>query len=225
MNSKKSTSKKNVHITYFTHGIFWMAPVVIIIAVVVWLGGKLMNLITASWSLVVGFITTILGVEQGMAFYLILILSGLILITMIYFLGSYESTVKKFLEKILKKIPGFEVVQTLVNMFNPSTTNNQIIVVAIKGFSEYGYNIGLMYSQEESIHANHYTVTLSQSPIPNGGFVFEVHEDHIEVIEGAGFEHNLTYLTSMGAKTFTEILGSGKVKLISFKEYKTKNAL
>jgi hypothetical protein len=31
------------------------------------------------------------------------------------------------------------------------------------------------------------------SPIPNGGFMFEVHQDDILVIEGAKFNDNLNY--------------------------------
>jgi hypothetical protein len=63
-----------------------------------------------------------------------------------------------------------------------------------------------MYSTKESIVKNHYTVTLSMSPIPNGGFMFEVHQDDILVIEGAKFNDNLNYLLSMGTKSMTEIL-------------------
>jgi hypothetical protein len=32
------------------------------------------------------------------------------------------------------------------------------------------------------------------SPIPNGGFMFEAHQDDILVIEGAKFNDNLNYL-------------------------------
>ena len=63
-----------------------------------------------------------------------------------------------------------------------------------------------MYSQKESIIKDHYTVTLSMSPIPNGGFMFEVHKDNIYVIENASFDDNLSYLLSMGVKSMSEII-------------------
>ena len=66
--------------------------------------------------------------------------------------------------------------------------------------------IGLMYSQKESIIKDHYTVTLSMSPIPNGGYMFEVHKDKIYVIENATFDDNLQYLLSMGVKSFADII-------------------
>jgi uncharacterized membrane protein len=44
------------------------------------------------------------------------------------------------------------------------------------------------------------------SPIPNGGFMFEIHKDKIYVIDNATFDNNLQYLLSMGVKSFAEIL-------------------
>jgi uncharacterized membrane protein len=63
-----------------------------------------------------------------------------------------------------------------------------------------------MYSQKESVIKDHYTVTLSQSPIPNGGFMFEIHKKDIFVIQNATFDNNLQYLLSMGVKSLAEIL-------------------
>jgi len=63
-----------------------------------------------------------------------------------------------------------------------------------------------MYSQKESIIKDHYTVTLSMTPIPNGGYMFEVHKDNIFIIENATFDDNLQYLLSMGVKSITEVL-------------------
>ena len=80
-----------------------------------------------------------------------------------------------------------------------------MLVVAIRGFANEGYNIGLMYSQKESIIKDHYTVTLSMTPIPNGGYMFEVHKDNIFVLEDATFDDNLQYLLSMGVKSFREV--------------------
>jgi uncharacterized membrane protein len=107
----------------------------------------------------------------------------------------------------IKKVPLYSTIKDIVDIFNSSKKGkNEVLVVAIKGFTQSGYNIGLMYSTKESIVKNHYTVTLSMSPIPNGGFMFEVHQDDILVIEGAKFNDNLNYLLSMGTKSMTEIL-------------------
>ncbi len=55
-----------------------------------------------------------------------------------------------------------------------------------------------MYSTKESIVKDHYTAVLSMTPIPNGGYMFEVHKDKIWVIQEATFDSNLQYLLSMG---------------------------
>jgi uncharacterized membrane protein len=113
----------------------------------------------------------------------------------------------RYLEPLLKKIPGYSTIKDIINIFNSSKEGeNRVLVVAIRGFANEGYNIGLMYSQKESIIKDHYTVTLSMSPIPNGGYMFEVHKDNIFVIENANFDDNLQYLLSMGVKSMTEIL-------------------
>ena len=44
------------------------------------------------------------------------------------------------------------------------------------------------------------------TPIPNGGYMFEVHKDNIFVIEKATFDDNLQYLLSMGVTSFAEVL-------------------
>ena len=75
-----------------------------------------------------------------------------------------------------------------------------------------------MYSTKESIIKDHYTVVLSLTPIPNGGYMFEVHRDKIRVIEEASFDSNLEYLLSMGVKSFADILS---VEPKSIEEFKT----
>jgi uncharacterized membrane protein len=115
-----------------------------------------------------------------------------------------------FFESLLEKIPGYQTIKDIINIFNSSKEGeHKVLVVAIRGFANEGYNIGLMYSQKESIIKDHYTVTLSMSPIPNGGYMFEVHKDNIFVIENATFDDNLQYLLSMGVKSFADILKTG----------------
>jgi uncharacterized membrane protein len=112
-----------------------------------------------------------------------------------------------FLESLFEKIPGYSTIKDIIGIFNSSKEGeNQVLVVAIRGFANEGYNIGLMYSQKESIIKDHYTVTLSMSPIPNGGYMFEVHKENIYLINTATFDDNLQYLLSMGVKSLTEII-------------------
>lgn len=55
------------------------------------------------------------------------------------------------------------------------------------------------------------------TPIPNGGYMFEVHKDKIFVIEEATFDTNLQYLLSMGVKSLAEILKIEPKKLDEFR--------
>ena len=127
---------------------------------------------------------------------------------LLYVVGHFvETRLADWTQNILQKIPGYSTIKDIIGIFNSSKKGEtQVLVVAIKGFAVEGYNIGLMYSQKESIIKDHYTVTLSQTPIPNGGYMFEVHKDNIYVIEEATFDNNLQYLLSMGVKSLADIL-------------------
>jgi len=181
-------------------GIFWLIPIVAIIAVVFWLYEKA-DFITAKLFHLIGlnpqnniFLWTVVGVA-------LLAISA-------YIIGHFmETRLGSFLEDLFSKIPGYMMIKDLVGIFNSSKKGEkQVLVVMIKGFAAEGYNIGLMYSQEQSILKDHYTVTLSQTPIPNGGYMFEVHKDNIFVIEEATFDNNLQYLLSMGVKSLANII-------------------
>jgi uncharacterized membrane protein len=118
-----------------------------------------------------------------------------------------NTRLEDFFQKQLAKIPFYTTIKDIINIFNSSKEGeNRVLVVAISGFAKEGYNIGLMYSQKESIIKDHYTVTLSMTPIPNGGYMFEVHKDSIYVLKDATFDDNLQYLLSMGVKSMAEIL-------------------
>jgi len=71
----------------------------------------------------------------------------------LYLLGWLVKTrLANVFEYIFCKIPGYNTIKGLVGIFNSSKKGqNQVLVVAIKGFAKEGYNIGLMYSQKESI--------------------------------------------------------------------------
>jgi len=181
-------------------GIFWLTPIVAIIAVVLWLYGKA-DFITAELFHLIGlnpqhniFLWTVAGVA--------------LLALTAYAIGHFiETRLGTFIEKALSKVPGYMMIKDLVGIFNSSKKGEkQVLVVMIRGFANQGYNIGLMYSQTEGILKEHYTVTLSQTPIPNGGYMFEVHQDNIYVIEEATFDNNLQYLLSMGVKSLSDII-------------------
>ena len=196
--------KNNNPLKHFMHtaiqGIFGLLPVVIIMVLILWLYSKV--------DLFVGFVFKTVGFtpENNQFLWLMLVMGIFLLI--LYFIGHFMKTrLAGFFESLLEKIPGYSTIKDIINIFNSSKEGEQkVLVVAIKGFASEGYNLGLMYSKKESIIKDHYTVTLSMSPIPNGGYMFEVHKDKIFVMENATFDDNLQYLLSMGVKSFADII-------------------
>jgi uncharacterized membrane protein len=195
---------KNIVPKHFTKtvlkGLFGLLPITITLIVILWLYGKVDYLAEKLFGLV-GF------TPQNHEFLWLLMAITLFLI-LLYIMGNLmETRLVGYLERLTSKIPGYKTIKDIINIFNSSKEGeNRVLVVVIKGFAKEGYNIGLMYSQKESIVKDHYTVTLSMSPIPNGGFMFEVHKSNIFVIEEATFDDNLQYLLSMGVKSFTEVI-------------------
>ncbi len=183
-------------------GLFGLLPLVIVTVVVLWLYGKVAKL--------VDWVLALVGFEPQSHLFLWFLLVLVVFFVILYMIGHFMRTrLADYAEKLLGKIPGYKTVKDLVGIFNSSKKGeNQVLVVAIRGFAAEGYNIGLMYSQKESIIQDHYTVTLSMSPIPNGGYMFEVHRDNIYIIEKATFDDNLQYLLSMGVKSLAEIVPS-----------------
>ena len=183
-------------------GLFWLLPIVAILIILSWVYGKVTKMV--DWVFhVTGFVPNSHIFLWGM-------LVIFIFLMILYLLGWVVKTrFAHMFEYFFSKIPGYNTIKGLVGIFNSSKEGeNQVLVVAIKGFAKEGYNIGLMYSQKESIIKDHYTVTLSMSPIPNGGFMFEVYKDNIFVIKDATFDNNLQYLLSMGVRSLTEILNT-----------------
>jgi len=181
-------------------GLFWLLPIVAILIILSWLYGKI--------TMMVDWVFRFTGFEPNTHVFMWGILVVFIFLVILYLLGWIVKTrLADMFEYLFCKIPGYSTIKGLVGIFNSSKEGkNQVLVVAIKGFANEGYNIGLMYSQKESIIKDHYTITLSMSPIPNGGFMFEVHKSNISVIEDATFDNNLQYLLSMGVRSFTEII-------------------
>ncbi|PHS38393.1 MAG: hypothetical protein COB07_08815 [Sulfurovum sp.] len=183
-------------------GLFWLLPIVAIMIILSWLYRKIELLIGAAFR-VIGF-----SPEHNMLLWEVIAI--IIFLLILYLLGwLIQTRLAHLFELIFCKIPGYSTIKGLVGIFNSSKKGqHQVLVVAVKGFGKEGYNIGLMYSQKESIIKDHYTVTLSMSPIPNGGFMFEMHKEKILIIENASFDNNLQYLLSMGTKSFADILNT-----------------
>jgi len=187
-------------ISIMLQGLFWLLPIVAIMIIISWLYGKIDLLVEKAFR--------IIGFTPESHVFLWETLAIFTFLMILYLLGWLVKTrLANVFEYIFCKIPGYNTIKGLVGIFNSSKKGqNQVLVVAIKGFAKEGYNIGLMYSQKESIIKDHYTITLSMSPIPNGGFMFEVHKDKILIIENASFDDNLQYLLSMGVKSFSDII-------------------
>lgn len=181
-------------------GLFWILPIAIITIIIAWIYGKIDTLVL--------WVFSVIGFEPQTNQFLWFLLVVFIFLLLLYFVGHFvETRLALWTQNILHKIPFYSTLKDIVCIFNSSKDGeNRVLVVAIRGFANEGYNIGLMYSQNESILKDHYTVTLSQTPIPNGGYMFEVHKDNIFIIEEAQFDDNLQYLLSMGVKSLAEIL-------------------
>ncbi|HHO41818.1 MAG TPA: DUF502 domain-containing protein [Epsilonproteobacteria bacterium] len=200
---EKPSNKIVKHIAQTTlKGLFWVLPMALIFMVVMWIYDKVRSLIGDSLWSAIGF-----NPEHHEGLWIVAFV--VLFMIFLYIVGHLiETRLAIFFERLISKIPGYGTIKDIINIFNSSKQGNtKVLVVAINGFgNKDAYNIGLMYSQKESIIKDHYTITLSMSPIPNGGFMFEVHKDDIYVIEEASFDDNLQYLLSMGVKSMAEIL-------------------
>ncbi len=203
---------KNHVLEVILKGLFWLAPIVAITIIIRWIYGKVVN--------VTGYLFEVIGLNPENFPFIWTIVGVALLLFIAYIVGIFvETSFGDFVQRVYSKIPGYETIKELINIFNTSKSGEQkVLVVLIHGFSKKDYNIGLMYSTKESIIKDHYTVTLSMTPIPNGGYMFEVHKDKILVIEEATFDSNLQYLLSMGVKSMCEIL---KIEPKNLDELKT----
>lgn len=187
-------------VTVILKGLFWLAPIAAITIIVLWIYEKF-NALT-------GYLFTLVGFEPDNYPVLWTFIGVALLAFLAYVLGIFvETGLVNFIQKLYSKIPGYGTIKELVNIFNTSKSGEKkVLVVLIRGFSKKDYNVGLMYSTKESVVKDHYTVVLSMTPIPNGGYMFEVHKDKIRVIKEATFDSNLQYLLSMGVKSLAEIV-------------------
>lgn len=191
---------KNHIFTVILKGLFWLAPIVAITLIILWIYDNINALTKAMFEFI--------GINPLHHPFLWTIFGVVIFALIAYVVGIFvETRLGNFIQKLYSKIPGYQTIKELVNIFNTSKSGEKkVLVVLIKGFTTEGFNIGLMYSTKQSVVKDHYTVTLSMTPIPNGGFMFEVPKDKIFVIEEATFDSNLQYLLSMGVKSLADIL-------------------
>ncbi len=192
---------KEHYISTTIKGIFWLLPILAIAGIIVWFWKKI------DW--IVGEMFKLVGIIPQNNVFFWTLFGLIIMISLFYLTGHFvESNLAHKITNLLSKIPGYQTLKDLIDIFNSSKKGEQkVLVVLVKGFAKEGYTIGLMYSKKESILKDHYTVVLSQTPIPNGGYMFEVPKDKILVIEEAVFDDNLQYLLSMGTKSLPEIMG------------------
>ncbi|KIM08776.1 MAG: hypothetical protein KU29_03360 [Sulfurovum sp. FS06-10] len=193
--------------TFFEHfknitmqGLFWILPIAAMLMIIFWVYEQI--------DLLVNKILNFLEINpQNNEFLWLMGIVSVFILTLTIVGYLVKTKLAHYFELLFYKIPGFSTLKDIIGIFNSSKEGaNRVLVVAIRGFANQGYNIGLMYSQTESIIKDHYTVTLSQTPLPNGGYLFEVHKDNIFVIEEANFDANLQYLLSMGVKSMAQIL-------------------
>ncbi len=181
-------------------GLFWILPIAAILMIIFWVYDKIDNIV----NLFLDFI----GINPQNNEFLWVVGVVFVFVFILYIIGYLIKTqIAHYVESLFHDIPGFSTLKDIIGIFNSSKEGaNKVLVVAIRGFANEGYNIGLMYSQKESIIKDHYTVTLSMTPIPNGGYMFEVPKEDIFIIEHATFDDNLQYLLSMGVRSIAEVL-------------------
>ncbi len=193
---------KNKIANFFTtslQGFFWLIPIVAIGIILVVVFEKLasINAIIASF----------LGI-QASSNSILFVLCGLVCIVIVCYIAGHilNTFLGEWFNKIIHKIPYYKNIADFFELFNSAKSGDQdVLVVAIKGFGVNSYNIGLMYNTNESLIKGHYSVVLSHMPL-QGGFIFEVPGDEIYVIKEAKFNHNLEYLLTSASRSMADIL-------------------
>ena len=210
---------KNKIADFFTtslQGFFWLIPIVAI--------GIILVVVFEKLSAINATIANFLGI-QASSNSILFVLCGLVCIVIVCYIAGHilNTFLGEWFNKIIHKIPYYKNIADFFELFNSAKSGDQdVLVVAIKGFGTNSYNIGLMYNTNESLIKGHYSVVLSHMPL-QGGFIFEVPGDEIYVIKEAKFNHNLEYLLTSASRSMADILKVEPVEigsLITLENYK-----
>jgi uncharacterized membrane protein len=210
---------KNKISNFFTttlQGFFWLVPIVAIVIVFAMLLDKL--------SAVNRTIANFLGMNADESSFLFVVVAFVGVVVLCYIAGKILNTfLGEWFNILIHKIPFYKNIADFFELFNSAKSGEQdVLVVAVKGFGVKNYNIGLMYNTNESLIKGHYSVVLSHMPL-QGGFIFEVAGNEIYVIKEARFNHNLEYLITSASRSMADILKIQPVDinlLTTLSEYK-----
>ena len=191
--------KNNNFITTSIQGLFWLIPIIAIVVLCIVLFDKLV--------VINKFLIDFVGLDSKEYIPLIILFGIVSVVLLSYTVGYILNTVAGvWLNKLIHKIPFYKNLTDFINLFNSAKSGKKdVLVVAIKGFGQNSYNIGLMYNTNESIIKGHYSVIISHMPL-NGGFIFEVAGDEIYVIKEATFNNNFEYLLTSASSSLADIM-------------------
>ncbi|MEA3498574.1 MAG: DUF502 domain-containing protein [Campylobacterota bacterium] len=209
--------KDNRFLKTTIQGLFWLIPIIVILI----LSKVLLDKLIIVNKNIVDFI----GLNSDEYLVLIFALGIVSIVLLSYAVGYILNTVfGDWINKIIHKIPFYKNLTDFINLFNSAKSGKKdVLIVAIKGFGQNNYNIGLMYNTNESIIKGHYSVVISHMPL-NGGFIFEVPGDEIYVIKEATFNNNFEYLLTSASSSLADIMKIEPIEinklptLIEFKE-------
>jgi len=196
-------------------GIFWLIPIALIVFI--------FSLSIEYIALINSKVAQLIGFEINA---IVLIVSTLVSIVLLgYIVGKLiNTTIGQWINDLIQKIPLFNNLVDFINLFNSAKSGEQdVLVVAVKGFGANSFNIGLMYNTGESVIKGHYSVILSHMPL-QGGFIFEVLGSEIYVIKEAKFNNHFEYILTSSSRSFADILDIEPIeldKLQNLLEYKT----
>jgi len=202
--------------TTVLQGFFWLVPIVAIGVVLVVIFEKL--------STMNAFIANFLGIQTNPNSVLFVLCALVCVVFVCYIAGKILNTfLGEWFNSIIHKIPYYKNIADFFALFNSAKSGEQdVLVVAIKGFGTNSYNIGLMYNTNESLIKGYYSVVLSHMPL-HGGFIFEVPIKDIYVIKEAKFNHDFEYLLTSASRSMADILKIEPKEMSSFvtlEEYK-----
>ena len=111
-------------------GLFWLAPIVAITIIIRWIYGKVVN--------VTGYLFEVIGLNPENFPFIWTIVGVALLLFIAYIVGIFvETSFGDFVQRVYSKIPGYETIKELINIFNTSKSGEQkVLVVLIHGFSK-----------------------------------------------------------------------------------------